>query len=119
MPCKHAASSFHRPCFLLSDVELGYDSTVSLDIDLHQIVKQISSVAAHFKKSATAVMVVVVLLKMLGERVDSAGQESDLNLGRACVAFVCRILLDNSELLFFGHFLSPHINRCANSATGG
>ena len=101
MPCKHAASSFHRPCFLLSDVELGYDSTVSLDIDLHQIVKQISSVADHFKKSATAVMVVVVLLKMLGERVDSAGQESDLNLGRAGVGLVDAVLLDDLGLLLF------------------
>ena len=55
----------------------------------------------HLKKSATAVMVLVVSLKMLVEAVDSVGQNSDLNLGRTSIALVSLVGVDNKFTSFF------------------
>ena len=95
----------HTRYFLLSQTKSRYDCTISLDVHLFEIVEKTSSVTDHHKKTATAVMVVVVLLQMLGKRVDSAGEKGYLYLGRACVAFVRSILLDDGKLFFFGHFI--------------
>lgn len=92
-------------CSLLSDVELLDDGTVSLDIYLLKITEEVSSVTNHFKKTATAVMVVVVVLEMLLKAIDPVSKDSDLNLGRACVTLVDSVLSDYSLLFFSCHFL--------------
>ena len=92
-----------RFLFLLSDAELLDDCSVSLDINFLEIAKKVSSVTYHFKKTATAVMVVVVVLKMLVEAVDSVCEDSDLHLGRTCVALVCSVLSDYSLLFVLQH----------------
>ena len=92
-----------RYLFLLSDAELLDDCSVSFDINSLEIAKKVSSVTYHFKKTATAVMVVVVVLKMLVEAVDSVCENSDLNFRRTCVAFVCSVFSDYSLL-----FVSQH-----------
>lgn len=92
-------------CSLLSDVELLDDGTVSFDIYLLKITEEVSSVTNHFKETATAVVVVVVVLEMLLETVDSVCKNSDLNLGRSCVTLVNSVFGDYSLLFFSCHFL--------------
>ena len=90
---------------LLSDVQLLDDSTVSLDVDLLEVAEKISSVTYHLKKTATAVEVLVVVLEVRVEVVDAVCEERDLNLGRACVALVSSVLLNNCLLFVFHHDL--------------
>ena len=105
---------------LLSDVQLLDDSTVSLDVDLLEVAEKISSVTYHFKKTAAAVEVLVVLLEVRVEVVDAVCEDSDLNLGRACVAFVSLVLIDNSLFYFFLHDLFTFQNFiCVSSDSGG
>ena len=88
---------------LLSDVKLSYDRTVTLDVSLLEVVKKVSSVTYHLKKAATAVMVLVVGLEVLGQRVDAMGEDRDLYLGRTGVALVGGVLRNDSLL-----FVSKH-----------
>ena len=105
---------------LLSDVQLLDDSSVSLDIGLLEVAKKVSSVTNHLKKSATAVEVLVVVLEVCVEVVDAVCENSDLNLGRACVAFVSSIFLNNSLLYVFLHdFFTFLIFICVSSDVGG
>jgi len=90
---------------LLSDLKLVDNSAVTLDIGLHQIVEQVSSVTDHLLKSATAVVVVLVGLEVLGKVLDAVGQQSYLNLGGTCVTLVGGILVNNCLFFFSGHFL--------------
>lgn len=87
---------------LLSYAKLFDNSAVTLNVLLLKINKELTTVAYHFKKSTTAVMVLVVLFKMLIEVLDSRSKYSDLNLGGAGVLLVNLVSLDNL-LLFFLH----------------
>ncbi len=91
------------PSVLVSESESCDDRTVALDIDLHQILEEISSATDHLVKSAAAVIVVRVCLEMLGERSDSACENRNLYLGRAGITFAGSILGDYRLLFFFGH----------------
>ena len=95
-------SRLHSATFnLLSDVQLLDDRAVTLDIDLLQVCKKISSVTDHLEKSAAAVVVLVVSLEVLGESVDAIGKDRDLNLGRTGVALVGLVLVDDCLLFVF------------------
>lgn len=113
-----------RPPFapkqLLSDVELVDDGAVALDVDLHQVAEQASSVTDHLKQSATAVMILVIRLEMLGEVVDAAGKKRDLNLGGAGIALMGGVLADNCLFFFCGHgFFTFHKIFGVGSGCGG
>ena len=95
---------------LLSDVKLFDNSAVTLDIDLHQIVKKVSSVTNHLEKTAAAVVILVVHLEVLGEGVDAIGKDRDLNLGRTCVTLVGLVLVDNCLLLFLDKHFFFHLS---------
>ena len=95
---------------LLSDVQLLDDSTVSLDVNLLEVTEEVSSVTYHLKKTTTAVEVLVVVLEVCVEVVDAVCEKRDLNLGRACVAFVCCVLLDKSLLYVLLHDVFTFLN---------
>ena len=88
---------------LLSDVQLLDDRTVAFNVNLLEVAQQVSSVADHLGQAATAVVVVMVVLEVLGQIVDAVGQNGDLNLGRTCVTLVDRILLDDCLFFLSGH----------------
>ena len=79
-----------RPPFLFADLltqtQLSNDRTVAVDVLLGQIVKQASALTDHHQKAAAGVVVVLVNTQVLGQLVDSGGQNSDLDLGRTGVA---------------------------------
>ena len=107
---------------LLSDVQLSDDRTVALDVCLLEVVKKVSSVTYHLKKTATAVVILVVSLEVLVERVDSACENRDLNLRRACVTLVGSILSNDCLLFVLKHHDFFHLSEIylsKNSAIGG
>ena len=83
---------------LLTDAELGDNGTIPLDVDLCQVVEKVSPLADHFQEAAAGVMVLLVDAQVIGEVVDSLGENGDLHFGRARVALMARILLDNFSL---------------------
>ena len=88
---------------LLSQAELADDRAVTLDINLLQVVEQVSSVTDHLLQTAAAVEVLLVGLQVRGQVVDASGQNCDLNLGRTGVSFVSCVLLNDAELFVFLH----------------
>lgn len=100
-----------RYLFLLSDAELLDDCSVSFDINSLKVVKKISSVTYHLKKTATAVMVVVVVLEVFIKRIDSVSENSDLNFRRTCVTFVDSIFSNDSLLFVFQDHDCFHLSK--------
>ena len=72
----------HRPfAFLLTDAQLGDDSTVTVDVLLSQIVQQAATLTNHHQQATTGVVVVLVHTQVIGQLVDASSQDSDLNFG--------------------------------------
>lgn len=93
---------------LLSYAEAFDDGTVTLDVVLKKIVKELSSLTDHLLHTSAGVVVLRIASKVLGELGDSLGENGDLNLGRTGVAFVNGVLLDNALLGFLcDHGVSP------------
>ena len=93
------APTLHSGNFdLLSEVQLFDDRAVTLDIGLLQVAEKVSSVTDHLQKAATAVVILVISLEVLGQILDSVSQKRDLYLRRTCVAFVSLVLFDDSCL---------------------
>ena len=90
---------------LLSETEsLNYRS-VSFDILLRKVVKKLLSVTNHLGETSLRMEILRILLHVLGEGVDSIGEDSNLNLGRARVLLVDLVLFNKSGLGFLGnHF---------------
>ena len=106
MRWEQGAKCCSAPCSrvaLLTQVQLLDDRAVTLDIDLLQVAKKVSSVADHLQHAAAAVVVLVVSLEVLGERVDAMGKDRDLNLRGAGVALVGGVLRNDSLLFVFQH----------------
>ena len=87
-------------------VEERLFTSKAIEAEIEKVCKELTAMSDHFKKSATAVMVLVVLLKMLSEVLDSRGEESDLNFGRSGVLLVNLVSLDNRLLYVFHHFFT-------------
>ena len=88
---------------LFADAETLDQGTVALNVDAHEVVEQISSLANHLQQAAAAVVILLVGLQVLGEVVDSLGENGNLNLRGTRVALVGRILFDNCGLFFLQH----------------
>ena len=89
---------------LLSQTELLNDSSVSFDVNLLEVVEEVSSGTDHLEETTAAVIVLVVALEVLGEVSYSLGKDSDLNLGRTCVTLVSCVLFNNCLLFCCCHF---------------
>ena len=94
---------------LLTDTESRDDGTVSLDVDLDEIVEQRTALTDHLEEAAAGVMILLVDLEVLCQVVDALGQQRDLNLGRTCIALVSSILLHDSSFFFFQHSFHPFL----------
>ena len=56
--------------------------------------------ANHLQQTATAVVILGMILQVIGQVVDAIGQNSNLNLGGTSIALVGSILLHDSGFLF-------------------
>ena len=87
------AAAFSK--ILLTDAQLGDDSTVTVDILLCQVVQQVAALTDHHQQAAAGVVVVLVYTQVLGQLVDAGGEDGDLDFGRTGVALVGSILQDD------------------------
>ena len=60
---------------LLTDAQLGNDSTVTLDVLSHQIVQHLAALTDHLQQAAAGVVVLLVDLQVLGELVDTGSED--------------------------------------------
>ena len=93
----------HRLAELNKEQNAGTSYSVG-DVYLGKVSEKVTSVTYHLKKTSSGVMVLLVLLKMLGEHINTSGKNGDLNLRRTGITLVGSILGDNSLLLFCCHF---------------
>ena len=89
----------HVALGLLSQTKALDDRTVTIDVLLLQIAEEFLSLANHHVQTSSGVVVLGVCLQMLGELLDSGGQNRDLHLCGTGVAFVYSIISD--DLLLF------------------
>lgn len=66
---------------LLSQVQLVKNVTITLYIGFLKIIEKAATLTNHLQKAATGMMIILMLLKMLVEVVDTLGKQSYLNLG--------------------------------------
>lgn len=76
---------------------------VSLHILPSQVVEQPASLAHHHQEASAAVMIAFVLTQMLGQMVDTFGEQRDLNLGGTGVAVMLTVLFDNGFGVLHSH----------------
>ncbi len=88
---------------LLTNAELRYDSTVTLDVLLLKVVEKVTSSADHFEKTTSGMMILLVVLQMFGKIRNSLGKDSYLDFRRTCVVFAETVSLDYSCLFFLEH----------------
>lgn len=66
---------------LLTKTELFDNSTVSVDVFLLEIRKEVTSMTNHLEKTSSGVVVVFVFFKVCGKVVDSLSENSNLHFG--------------------------------------
>ena len=88
---------------LLTETELLYDSTVSVDVLLLELTEEVTSVTNHLEKTSSGVVILLVDLQMFGKVVDSLGENCDLNLRRTSIVLACFVSCDNRSFFFFLH----------------
>ena len=90
----------HHPILnaLLTDAQLGDQSTIALDVLAHQVVQQLAALTDHLVQAEAAVVVLLVHTQVLGQLVDASGQDSHLDLGRTGVGSMGAVGLDNGRL---------------------
>ena len=80
---------------LAPEAEFGDEASVSLYVFSTQIDEQAATLANHQQQAASAVMIVFVVAKMLGQMLDPLCEHGHLNLRRASVALMCAELGNN------------------------
>src|SRR5690625_133547 len=72
---------------------LDQRAVARLVADLH-IVQQLAALADHLEQTTARVIVLLVILEVLGQIIDALGQDRNLHFGRAGIALLGRIFLD-------------------------
>ena len=87
---------------LLLKPELLNDCVIAALVVLLEIAKMRTAISDHLKKTAARMKIFGVLLEVLGQFVDSAGKDSDLNVRRTGVRVVPGRIFDDGRLYAFG-----------------
>ena len=95
---------------LLTDTQLGDQSTVTVDVLLCQIVQHVTTLTNHHQQAATAVIVVLMHTQVIGQLIDAGSQDGNLNLGGTGIAFVSSVFQDNLGLLFLLNHGKIHLS---------
>ena len=90
--------------FLFADPQLFNYLAVAVDIDAGEISQQLAAVADHLEKAATRVMILIVLLQMQRQVVDTRREKRDLHLRRSGIGGVELILRYDLLFLILEHF---------------
>ena len=88
---------------LLAQTQLRNQSTVTLDVNLLQVLHHAAALTDHQQQTTMRVVILRMVLQMRVEVIDAGGQQRDLHLGGAGVALVTGIFLDDSFLHYLIH----------------
>jgi len=88
---------------LSAQAQTSHQGAIALDVQLAQIVEMPPPLADHHQKTSPIVMIALVGLQMLGEVVDSLGQQRHLGLGRARISGVVAVFGDDGRGVFHGN----------------
>src|SRR4051812_47109237 len=94
---------------LAAQTELGDEGAVALEVVLAQVVEQATTLADEHEQAATAVVILLVLPKVLGQIVDARRQQGDLDPGAPGVLGVLPELGDDLLLAVSGQ--RAHVRR--------
>ena len=78
----------------LAKPELRDQRQIAVAIRLAQVIEQRAALVDHHQQAAARMVVLRMALEMLGQVADALGQDRDLGLGGAGVAFLAGVLLD-------------------------
>ena len=85
---------------LLSETELLNNSSVSFNVLLSKVAKEVLSVTNHLGETSLRVEVLWVLLHVLGKLVDSGSENCDLYLGRTGILLIDLVFSNEGGLSF-------------------
>ena len=88
-----------------TQTKLCDNRTITLNIRLVEVAEQTTAMADHLQQTATGMMILLVLLEVLRQIVDTCGEDSDLYFRRTRITLVNGILLHD----FLFCFLSQHV----------
>ena len=83
---------------LLAQTQLRNQSTVTLDVDLLQVLHHAAALTDHQQQTTVGMMILRMVLQVLVEVIDAGGEQRNLHLGGAGVALVTGLLLDDRFL---------------------
>jgi hypothetical protein len=102
--CNNCARAAMLILELVPEAQFLDDLPVAVDIRTLQVVQETATFSDHFKKSTTAVVVLLVGAEVIRQIIDPLGEQGDLNAGRATVGLVRPIFLDG-RTFFESHVL--------------
>ena len=85
---------------LLTNTKLFDDSTVTLDVFRLQVIQHTTTFSYQCGQSTLCTEVLAVFLQVLGEVVDTEGEQSDLALSRTGVFCVVAVFCEQLSFLF-------------------
>jgi hypothetical protein len=85
---------------LLAQFELLRDRVITISIRAMQVIEQATALSYHDQETAAGAVVFLVSLQVLGKRVDTLGQKSDLDVSRSCVTFMQTKFIDDISFSF-------------------
>src|SRR6185295_19912421 len=88
-----AKGAARAPLRLFPEAELGDEIGVPSLVFAAQIIEQRTALVDHHQQPAPAMVVLGVALEMLGQRLNAAGQDRDLDLGRTRIFLRARMFL--------------------------
>src|SRR5712692_8765163 len=75
--------------------QIGDQLQIAVVLSARQVVQEATTRADHLEQPAPGMIVVLVVAQMPRQRIDAVGQQRDLHVGRAGVAGVEPVLLDD------------------------
>ena len=72
----------------VAEFELLGDRLIARQVGIVEVLQQSAPLTDHFQEAAAGAVVLVVLLQMFGQMINSLGQKSDLHVSGPCVLFV-------------------------------
>src|SRR4051812_4699781 len=93
----------------LAKAELRDEVGVALRIFLAEVIEQRPALVDHHQEAAPAMVVLGMALEMVGQRLDAAGQDRDLDFGRTRIVLGAGMFLDHFLLALGGnrHRVTP------------
>ena len=75
--------------------KIGDNRAIAFKIALFEIAQQAAAFSDFLQEAATARVVLLVDLEVIGQLVDGLGEQRDLNLGRTGIVFFALMLIDD------------------------